>query len=819
MDDGTLARRIKDPTLFTVLVEFTCPPGSPPKKLLAFIERYRTAPPAWTGVEIGGITVTQNPGGVVSASPTDVLAHVLLRGGLHGLDFIPHVSAKGMNLSEIETLLKGLTSLGVGDCLVVTGDKPVGALPVFEADSLNVLETIRRMNADAVVDAAPGARVGTLWPGAAVGLAKYEEASCIQQLIKLEKKVLLGGAGFVIPNLIFDPRKVEDFFRYLGERNLAVPVIGNVFLLHEPAARRMLDEKLPGVYVSPALYERVRDESHEEHVLRAARQVAMWRDLGAAGVDLGNVEDLDLACRIVDQAIEIGPAWRDVLEDLSFPPPGDDRFYLYTSSGETTPLRVPTVPHRRRVLRWVHDRFFERDVRGYRAVKSLIERSDGLKRSEGLLYEAAFLMERIGKGPLARCQSCGDCFLPENFYVCVMGECAKGLPNVPCGDSTVDGYCGLEPGKPCAGRLVYDACRYFSDDLGALFKRLNPPKIPELRNTPSVRNFFLETDHRRRPPLILVGELLHASIPKVREALQLVQAQMGGFESDGPGMVYLRAVVEAQALRRPDFLDANIDDVGEGDSEKAARLMREMIRLLHRHGRGVPPCIDSSDASVIRAGLEEYYRLRPASAPPPLINSANRERRDFVWELSGIGPFNLVYMVMGGVSAGGESGRLPDPGDLEREALDFFREATRRGFEPSRIFFDTTVVPLAIEFTRFDGPGFNHVGVNGLRRIMSNDEMRGVNSILGITNLVKDFPQGRKIGLLRAYLQLAMEAGLTAAIVDVRQGFGARGPEDEAIVDIVRAFVDQDGAPGAYERMNEAYVRYRGYGGRRESAR
>ncbi len=106
----------------------------------------------------------------------------------------------------------------------------------------------------------------------------------------------------------------------------------------------MLDEKLPGVYVSPSLYERVRDETRDDQVLRAARQVAMWRDLGAAGVDLGNVEDLDLACRIVDQAIEIGPAWRDALEDLSFPPPGDDAFYLYAASGEPTPCASRPFP-------------------------------------------------------------------------------------------------------------------------------------------------------------------------------------------------------------------------------------------------------------------------------------------------------------------------------------------------------------------------------------------------------------------------------------------------------------------------------------------
>jgi len=398
-----------------------------------------------------------------------------------------------------------------------------------------------------------------------------------------------------------------------------------------------------------------------------------------------------------------------------------------------------------------------------------------------------------------------------------MGECSKGLSNVPCGDSTIDGRCGLEPDKLCAGRLLYDAARYFTEDDSELYKRVNPPKNPLLAGTSSLRNFYIGLDHRRRPPLKLVAELLHSSIPKVRQAYNLFEDTGENGEDQRTAVGYLSEVIEAQALRAPDFIDVNVDDAGEGDSVKTACLMRESVRLIHQIGEGIPPCIDSSDIAVIRAGLEEYHRVRGRNAPLPLINSANRERRDFVWDLLEIGPFNLVYMLMGSVAAGAIN-QTADPECIEKDAIEFFREARKRGMEAAQIYFDTTVVPLAVEFTRFDGPGFNYVSLEALRRIMANEEMRGVNSILGVTNLVRDFPGGRKIGLLRAYLKIAMEAGLTAAIVDVRREFGIKEPEDEEIVEIVRAFTEQDGSPGAYERMNRAYEAYKSFGIRKRTA-
>ena len=815
--NASLVEKLNDPAAFNVFMEFTCPAGKPPAKVLGFLDAFGSGAPLPEPFAISGISVTQNPSGVVTASPADVLAHIKLNGGLHGLEFIPHVSAKGMNSAEVKTYLRGLMSHGIETCFVVTGDHPAEGSPVFDLDSLNMLQMLRQMNAEARVKAGPTGPAAALATGAAVGLAKYEEAACLQQVIKLEKKIRAGGASFVTPNLIFDSRKVEDFFRYLEERDLAAPVVGYVFLLTEPAARRMRDEKLPGVYIHPDLYDLVLNESYDDHVLRAARQVAMWRDLGAAGVDLGNVENYDLAVRILDMASEIGPGWREADDTLTFPPPLDDPYYIYTPEGERTPLRDPDIPRKRLFVKWIHDLFFEPGSTGYKAVKALFERSKGMRNSSGLLYEATRLIEYVGKSTLAHCRACGDCHLPENFFVCLLGDCAKGLTNVPCGDSTADGRCGVDQARPCAGQLVYDAARHFTKGIDALHELVNAPRDPGLDQTSSFRNFFLGEDHRERAPIIQIAELLHATLPRVKQAFEIIASMENGFDVPNPGVDYLGKLIESQVYYRPDYIDANVDDAGAGQTEATAKLMRRVVGLICARGGGIPPCVDSSDPEVIGAGLEEYYRLHSMGAVRPLINSANSERKDFVWPLTEIGPFNIVYMLNVGALSGGAGGDVvASPEELEHKALAFFREARARGFEPHQIFFDNAVIPFAVEFTRFGQPGFNHVNIEGIRRIMSNHEMKGVNTILGITNVIRDFPPGRKTGLLRGYLQIAMEAGLSAAIVNVARKFGVKKPADQEIVAIARAFVDQDGSAEAFDRMQEAYAQYKSYGAKKK---
>ena len=811
MSANAFRESLRNPDQLTVLVEFTCPAGQTPDRLLKFLKDYETKPPEWPDAALAGITVTHNPSGVVTALPSDVYAHVRQRGGLRGLSFIPHVSAKGMNRAELESFVRGLASHGVEDCFVVTGDKPLVGRSVFELDSLNLLRLILKMNADARVAAGTDGLAMDLRMGAGVGLAKYEEGTCWQQMLKVEKKIRFGGAAYIITNLIYDPRKVEDFFRYLRERALDVPVIGNVFFLTGPAARRMRHEKLPGCFVSEALYARVTSESREQWIDRCAQLVAMWRGLGAAGVDLGNVEDLGLAREILDRARAIGGAWREHYDNLSFPPERNDRFYLYDKDGNPSPPRTPRVPWRRRVLRRTHDRFFEPGRLGYKAARALIAQSRGIREGRGLLFEALCCYEHLMKRAIAQCRACGDCYLPENQFVCTVGECTKGLTNVPCADSTADGMCGVDPLKPCAGRQVYDAARFFQGSIEPLRQQVNPPKNPDLIQTSSFRNFFLQQDHRRRNPLTIVGELLHTTIPKVKRAFERIKEDGATFAPDNPGVAFLRAAVESQVLKGADFLDCNVDDAGGGDQALACRLMEGAVGLIVAHGCGTPPCVDSSDMEVIKAGLKEYFRLAPVGARTPMVNSANQENLERLWALCHIGQFKIVYMLMESSLSANAVGQYVKPEEMLAGALEFYHAALRNGFRSEDILFDTTVMPLAVEFSCFDRPGYSWCSFEAMRLIRQHPQLQQCGAVLGISNLTRDFPSGRKIGILRAYVHLAMQRGLTAAIVDVEKDFGLKPPEDDEIVEIVRAFVEHDGTPESYQRMQEAYGRYRSF--------
>jgi hypothetical protein len=574
----------------------------------------------------------------------------------------------------------------------------------------------------------------------------------------------------------------------------------------------MRHEKLPGVYVSEALHERVASESREQWIERCAQLVAMWRDLGAAGVDLGNVEDLELANTILEKANAIGSDWREARDNLTFPPEQKDLFYLYDEQGNPTPLRTPSTQFRRRWLSHVHQRLFEPDAIGYRAARWLFRNNRSIREGTGFSYESMYLLETVLKRVMARCRHCGDCYLPENFFVCLMGECTKGLTNVPCEDSTALGRCGVDDTRLCAARQVYDAARFFNGDLESLRRLINPPKNPDLYGTSSFRSFFLDTDHHRRNPLVIVGELVHTTIPRVKKAFDAIKAGGATFAPDNPGVRFVRSAIASQVLKGCDFVDCNIDDAGESNPELAPKLMRGAVRLVVEHGEGVPPCIDSSDVAILRAGLEEYYRTAHRDARPPLVNSANSDNLEAFWKLREIGPFNVIYMLMESSLSASAAGQHITPEEMLENARRFFGEATKRGFRPDQIYYDTTVMPLAVEFSCFDRPGYNHCSFEGLRMIMDDKEMRGVGTILGISNLTRDFPSGRKIGILRAYVHLAMECGLTAAIVDVEKDFGLKPPEDDEIVEIVRAFIDHDGTPEAYQRMQEAYATYRTYG-------
>ena len=275
------------------------------------------------GFNFAGITLPQNPGGISTLDPSDVLAQLAVTDLLSDLDFIPHLSCKDHNKTALNSILVGCKQRGVQSVLALTGDKPIGAKGVFELESVGLLQLITTMNRKEILGTLSDKldQVRQIFAGAAVSPFKYTEPSQMQQYFKMEKKVA-SGARFLITQVGWDWKKSYELKLYMEEVNLNIPVLGNVYFLTttNAAPRLMNTGKLPGCYVSDEFMAKLKSESFDEHIERAAQQTAMYKSLGYAGIDLGGVHNYETFCRILKRAAVIGETWRNFEDNLCWPP-------------------------------------------------------------------------------------------------------------------------------------------------------------------------------------------------------------------------------------------------------------------------------------------------------------------------------------------------------------------------------------------------------------------------------------------------------------------------------------------------------------------
>ncbi|MBN1817811.1 MAG: methylenetetrahydrofolate reductase C-terminal domain-containing protein [Sedimentisphaerales bacterium] len=787
---------------FLVLVELTGGPGYSYAPIETFLGKAREQ----TGRDIPsdfafvGFTLPQNPGGVANIEPANVLAKLESVGLLKGLTAVPHISCKDANADAIFSSLIGYRENGIQAILALTGDKPVSAKGVFELDSISLLSMIARMNRESWLKAKPGQwdTVQTLLAGAAVSPFKYTEPSLMQQYYKMEKKIA-AGADFLITQVGWDWKKSLELFRYMADNGIDTPVFGNVYLLSTitPAPRLMHDGKLPGCYVSGSFYEKVRTEKLAAHIARAAQQIAMYKAIGAAGVDLGGVPTYDIFVQILQQAAQIGQDWQQHKDNLCFPPP-QSAFYLYDEQGTRRSLDRPKKKFRQRWFNFMHRSILDPDYRGFRLFRGIM-RLTGAPKGRGFAYRSFSMMEKAFKYAAFECQECGDCYLPENFGYCTMGGCEKGLANAPCGDSTVEGKCGNNLQAVCRGEQIYLAAAAELNGRQRLRTTINEPRNPALSHSSSILNYLFGRDHTMKNALISIGESIHASIPKTGKVMQeLIDLGPGAYEQPSGPLHYIKALIVDQAEEGADYIAINVDAFGENDPQLAADLMVDYVRLVRRWGKGVPACMDSSDNRILKAGLREWYSAG-GSIKPPLINSIKVYTADEMMPLKKEFPFAFIGLLMTEEKATGPGGShsVEELYELAKQLYD--KAVGQYNFKPEEIFFDSTVFPLAIDMPMEPGvPGYTYRAFETIKKIKSDPKMKGVHCSLGVSNCCRDLP-ARRIGICRAYVAKAMEYGLDAGIVNVGHHYGQKDI-DPGLYEMIDAFARMDGSAEATNR-------------------
>lgn len=819
MSSKRIRQKLADKSGFIVYVELVGGPGFSFAPIEKFLRDYNAGAgviPA--GFDFAGVTLPQNPGGLANINPADVLARLTLKNLCGPLDFMPHISCKDHNTHGIVSLLAGYKNAGAETILLLTGDKPIGAKGVFELDSIGLLKLVGNINNDAYIKAPAEQweRVHQFFPGAAVSPFKYSEASQMQQYYKMEKKIACG-AKFFITQVGWDWRKSLELFRYFEDNNLETPIIGNVYLLSTitPAARLMHDIKLPGCFVSDELLARVHSESIDEHIERAAQQAAMYKALGAAGVDIGGVYDFGMFVKILQRAAEIGADWEKFKDNLCWP--AKDGFYLYDQAGRKVQLSKPARKLKQRFFNFSHRAFLNPDYRGFHIFKKIMA-ALGTGKGKGAIYKLSNACEKAFKYLVFDCEECGDCFLPENFGLCTIGGCEKGMDNAPCGDATVDGRCGNNLERVCVGELIYQAAAAEEDGLEQLRDIINKPRNSALEHSSSILNYLFAKDHTMKNPVITIGESIHASIPKTGAIMkQLSELGHGAYSLPSGPLNYIKALIESQVSDGADYIAVNLDVFGEDNPQIAVDMMIEYARLVQKWGNGVPICVDSSSTDVLIAGLKEWYGTAPRNSKienrqstiskPPLINSVKVYTMDKILPLKKDFNFAFVGLLVSEEAPSGPGGSHSVEQLYTLAKRIFERAVGEYGFKPGEIFFDSTVFPLAIDMPMEPNvAGYTYRTFETIKKIRSDPAMKGVHCSLGISNCVRDLP-GRKIGVCRAYLAKAMEYGLDAAIVNVSHHYG-QVPADVELLELVDAYVKMDGSAERTNRAMEIMVKF-----------
>lgn len=466
---------------FSIMVELVASAHKSEAQVLEIASNLATVPDIIAG------SITSYAGGKVGQDPVRVSSAVRAR----GLTPNVHLTCVNRDRQAMRETLATLRALEIFNVFALTGDWPTGSdtPPVFDMESVQLTELIASMRAEKGIP---------FHISVAVSPFKYQREDCLYQYLKLEKKIA-AGANLAITQVGWDARKFAELKRYVDERSLSIPLMGNVYVLSQRAAERMATGSPPGCWAPPSLVEATRRESSAPdkgvgaRLERAAQQVAVLKGLGYAGAYIGGTHSAEHITRILNRAKELEPRWQECAEQLQF---GDPNGFYLDNPAAAKPHRtmlpaVLDVAGRTMPMPWSKDTRDTAARRAMRAFFAWVDRHPTMNR----LFER---FEYYSKRSVFGCEACGNCVLGSMEYVCPQ-TCPKQMRNGPCG-GTFMGRCEVVD-QACIWVSVYQ--RAEAADRVPTLKTFIPAPNRRLQGTASWINYFLNRDSRPGHPMPL----------------------------------------------------------------------------------------------------------------------------------------------------------------------------------------------------------------------------------------------------------------------------------------------------------------------------
>jgi 5-methyltetrahydrofolate corrinoid/iron sulfur protein methyltransferase len=273
--------------------------------------------------------------------------------------------------------------------------------------------------------------------------------------------------------------------------------------------------------------------------------------------------------------------------------------------------------------------------------------------------------------------------------------------------------------------------------------------------------------------LRVIGDIINNAYARARQAFAV--RDLKGYQQ----------LAKSQTELGVDYIDVNIDGTQQIQvrPEEMLAFLPDLIPAL-QDVTSLPLCIDNPSIEYQEIALRHYNRNRSGA---PILNSiaASREHLDEMVEL--VKEYDTLVIVMTSEQfASGGSAQCLNPDDVHvvtKHFVDLL--TTKAGRTNDQIIIDPGLAPVGA-----DTYGLVNIGLDAMRLIRKDPDLQGVHLTVGLSNFAWGTPKHIRHDLERAYLTLAVEAGMDFVIANPEKSpvpFAA----DHKMVDMLRRALNE----------------------------
>jgi 5-methyltetrahydrofolate corrinoid/iron sulfur protein methyltransferase len=273
------------------------------------------------------------------------------------------------------------------------------------------------------------------------------------------------------------------------------------------------------------------------------------------------------------------------------------------------------------------------------------------------------------------------------------------------------------------------------------------------------------------PTLQIIGELMNNSYGRARKAWQA--RNVAGYQE----------LAKIQTDLGASYLTFNVDG-----TQKLPVTLQEMLDFLPRvipaiqEVTDVPLSFDNPNVAFHHECLKHFNRAKCRGRP--ILNSISVSRHHIaeMIQVAQTHKMNVIVMASECLLPDGSHGSARTVEDILGTAKYFVAMLRERaGIANERIIIDPGLAPVAS-----DTSGLVNLCLDSIRAIRSEQDLEGIHLSVGLSNFAIGAPMPLRVPLERAFLCLAMEAGMDFALSNPEKNTVPMSKDEKLVHDLIR---------------------------------